>query len=48
MGNGTGICYGKRYDFEVIPGVHRAVMEFAPTKTDKVLTTECDVWYWYK
>jgi predicted O-methyltransferase YrrM len=36
------------HDYETIPGVHQAVLEFAPTKTDKVLTTECDVWYWYK
>ena len=36
------------HDYQTIPGVNKAVCEFAPTKTDKVLTTECDVWYWYK
>jgi len=36
------------HDYEVIPGVNRAVKEFAAGRTDKILTTECDVWYWYK
>ena len=36
------------HDYQTIPGVNKAVCEFAPTKTDNVLTTECDVWYWYK
>jgi len=36
------------HDYQTIPGVNKAVCEFAPTKTEQVLTTECDVWYWYK
>jgi hypothetical protein len=37
------------HDFRVIPGVNKAVLEFAAKQSvDKILETECDVWYWYK
>ena len=36
------------HDFTVIEGVGRAAKEFAQTVQKKILTTECDVWYWYK
>ena len=37
------------HDYRVIPGVNKAVLEFAEKQhIDKILETECDVWYWYK
>lgn len=36
------------HDFRVIPGVHKAVQEFAAFVGKEILETECDVWYWYK
>ena len=36
------------HDFRVIPGVHKAVLEFAASVGKEILETECDVWYWYK
>jgi len=36
------------HDFTVIPGVNAAVKEFAAIHGKEILTTECDVWYWYK
>lgn len=36
------------HDFTVIPGVNKAVKEFAAKMGKEILTTECDVWYWVK
>lgn len=36
------------HDYQTIPGVNRAVIEFASLQNKDILTTECDVWYWYK
>ena len=36
------------HDFTAIEGVGRAAKEFAQTVQKEILTTECDVWYWYK
>ena len=36
------------HDFTAIEGVNRAANEFATKVDKKILTTECDVWYWYK
>lgn len=36
------------HDFTAITGVNQAVKEFAATQGKEILTTECDVWYWYK
>ena len=36
------------HDYNVIPGVNKAVKEFAALKNKEILETECDVWYWYK
>lgn len=36
------------HDFTAIPGVNRAAKEFANKVNKNILTTECDVWYWYK
>ena len=36
------------HDFSVIPDVNRAVLEFANEVGKGILTTEVDVWYWYK
>jgi len=36
------------HDFRVIPGVNKAVLEFAALVGKEILETECDVWYWYK
>ena len=36
------------HDYSVISAIHKAVNEFADGKKKEVLTTECDVWYWYK
>lgn len=36
------------HDFTAIPGVNKAVKEFAEKVSKKILSTECDVWYWYK
>jgi len=36
------------HDFTAIPGVHQAATEFAAKVGKEILTTECDVWYWYK
>lgn len=37
------------HDFTVIDGVNQAVKEFAATKdVETILTTQNDVWYWFK
>ncbi len=36
------------HDFTAIPGVNKAAKEFAEKVNKQILTTECDVWYWYK
>ena len=36
------------HDFTAIEGVNRAAKEFAATVNKEIMTTECDVWYWYK
>ena len=36
------------HDYKVIPGVNKAVDEFAAEINVTVLTTIKDVWYWYK
>ena len=36
------------HDFTAIEGVTRAAKEFAAKCGKEILTTECDVWYWYK
>jgi SAM-dependent methyltransferase len=36
------------HDYTAITGVNRAVKEFAAKVDKQILTTECDVWYWYK
>jgi hypothetical protein len=36
------------HDYRVIPGVNKAVNEFAAKVGKDILETECDVWYWYK
>lgn len=36
------------HDFTAISGVNRAANEFANLQNKEILTTECDVWYWYK
>jgi SAM-dependent methyltransferase len=36
------------HDFTAIEGVNRAAKEFAESVNKEILTTECDVWYWYK
>jgi len=36
------------HDFTAIEGVNRAANEFANKVNKEILTTECDVWYWYK
>lgn len=36
------------HDYTVIRGVNQAVNEFAAKVNKQILTTECDVWYWYK
>jgi hypothetical protein len=36
------------HDYTAIPGVNKAVIEFAASVGKEILTTECDVWYWYK
>ncbi len=36
------------HDFTAIEGVNRAAKEFAAKVGKEILTTECDVWYWYK
>lgn len=41
-------CLFSGHDFTVIEGVNRAVKEFAAIVGKEIMTTECDVWYWYK
>jgi hypothetical protein len=36
------------HDFSLIDCINRAVKDFAKTKGKEILTTEHDVWYWYK
>ena len=36
------------HDYTVIPGVNKAANEFAAKINKQILTTECDVWYYYK
>ena len=36
------------HDYTAIPGVNKAVKEFAASVGKEILTTDCDVWYWYK
>lgn len=36
------------HDFTAIEGVNRACREFSVLNGKNILTTECDVWYWYK
>lgn len=36
------------HDYTAIAGVNRAANEFAAKVNKEILTTECDVWYWYK
>lgn len=36
------------HDYTAIEGVNRACKEFAADMGKEILTTECDVWYWYK
>ena len=36
------------HDYTAITGVNQAVNEFAADMKKNILTTECDVWYWYK
>jgi SAM-dependent methyltransferase len=36
------------HDFTAIEGVNKAANEFALKVDKKILTTDCDVWYWYK
>lgn len=36
------------HDFTAIEGVNRAAKEFVAKVNKEILTTECDVWYWYK
>lgn len=36
------------HDYNVIPGVNKAVNEFAKELGKEILTTDCDVWYWIK
>lgn len=36
------------HDYTAIEGVNRACKEFAADMGKQILTTECDVWYWYK
>jgi SAM-dependent methyltransferase len=36
------------HDFTAIEGVNRAANEFATKVNKEIMTTECDVWYWYK
>lgn len=36
------------HDFTAIEGVNRAANEFAKKIDKKIMTTDCDVWYWYK
>ena len=36
------------HDFTVIEGVNRAVKEFAEKVGKEIMTTNNDVWYWYK
>lgn len=36
------------HDYTAIPGVNQAVKEFAAIVGKEILTTDCDVWYWYK
>jgi SAM-dependent methyltransferase len=36
------------HDFTAIAGVNKAASEFAEKVNKEILTTECDVWYWYK
>lgn len=36
------------HDFTAIDGVNRAAKEFADKVQKEILTTECDVWYWFK
>jgi len=36
------------HDFNVIPGVNKAVKEFAAKVGKEILETETDVWYWIK
>lgn len=36
------------HDYTLIKCITDAVNDFAELKGKKVLTTECDVWYWYK
>lgn len=36
------------HDFSMIPDVNRAVNEFASSLGKQIMTTEVDVWYWYK
>lgn len=42
----SGIFSG--HDYHTISGVNRAANEFAISANKEILTTECDVWYWYK
>jgi hypothetical protein len=41
-------CIFAGHDYTAIEGVNRAVVEFAKSVGKQILTTECDVWYWYK
>lgn len=36
------------HDFTLIQCINDAVTDFAVHKDKQILTTECDVWYWYK
>ena len=36
------------HDYTAITGVNQAVNEFAADMKKNILTTDCDVWYWYK
>lgn len=36
------------HDYTTIPGVNKSATEFASKVNKEILTTECDVWYWYK
>lgn len=36
------------HDYNVIPGVNKAVNEFSKELGKEIFTTDCDVWYWVK
>ena len=43
----TGGVFGG-HDYNVIPEVNKAVKEYAAIVGKEILTTDNDVWYWYK